>query len=424
MTILRASIFATVAAAFLTACGGGSDNGAAGTTSTGGQGTGGVGGAGTGGSTGFMPAAHPAAPQVITFGGPALKTPKVQPIVYSDDPAATDIDKFLQELTTSTFWSETTSEYKVGPLVILPTIVRPEKAPASLTDDMMNQDLATNLTGSAPAWGAADGSTIYLFIAPPQTQVSDPTGTGCQDYDGYHSESQITGSLNVPYAIGCACPGFDGKGVSALQQRTVAISHELVEAATDPFPSTNPAWAQTDNADIVWTIATGGELADMCEFNDDSYAVPAGSTYMIQRSWSNKAAKAGTNPCVPVVSKGPYFNTSPILPDMIKIAGGGPTISTPGVTIPVGGSKSIPLTLWSEAPTSGPWKVSVIDLNYYLTGSSYLKLTLDKNSGQNGDTVMLTINVLKSDPQFKAEAFLVFSDLGGQSNLAMGWVGQ
>ena len=36
------------------------------------------------------------------------------------------------------------------------------------------------------------------------------------------------------------------------------VSHELQEAATDPFPNSNPAYVQTDNNDLVWTFATGG----------------------------------------------------------------------------------------------------------------------------------------------------------------------
>ena len=435
MSKLRSASACSVAGMIaLTACGGSSNQETATSTSTStssGAGTGGgAGGAGMGGSAGtggtgtgpFTPAAHPTLPQVKTFGGPVLKTPKLQPIAYMSDPNTAELEKFFKELTTTPYWSDTTSEYGVGPLTILPTIVRMEAAPPTIVDSTVQQDLTTNLSGASPAWGAADASTIYLFLFPPGTVVSDGFGgTGCQDFDGYHDETSV-GSVTVPYAISCSCHGFDGKAVADLQQRTVNISHELVEAATDPYPNSNTAYGQTDDADIVWTFATGGEVADMCEFNDDTYVIPPGSTYMVQRSWSNKAAKALTDPCVPLTAKGPYFNTAPVLPDKLIVSG----VSTPGVKIAVGSSKTIDVTLFSEAVTTGTWKVNAYDMGAYLTGSADLQLSLDKGTGKNGDTLHLTIKVLKANPN--GSGFILVSDLGTgtslESNLAMGMVGQ
>jgi hypothetical protein len=393
MGLLRFSASSAIlCAAVLAACGSHSNDAATGTTGSGGGGGGGAGGATT---TSFVPATHPALPQVRNLGGPVLKSPKVQPIAYGSDPGLADIEKFLTELTQTTFWSETTSEYGVGALTILPTIVRTGAAPANLTPATLEQDLATNTTGTSPAWGAADFSTIYLFLIPPGTIIGDASGTGCTDFDGYHTEVNVQGSLSVPYAVGCACPGFDGPKVTDLQERTVAISHELIEAATDPLPNSHAAYGQEDDADIVWTIASGGEVAAM----------------------------ASTNPCVPVVTQEPYFNSVPQLPDTLTV-GAGTGISTPGVKIPVGSTKTIDVDLFSDAPTSGPWKVSVSDLNAALSGTKYLELSLDKTSGQNGDTLHLTIKVLKADPQFGMEPFVILSELDGQSNLWMGSVGQ
>ncbi len=433
MPILRAlKVSALLSAAFIVACGGNNNTmQGSGTTGMGGGGTGGegsgAGGMGTTTSSSSATVTHPALPQVADLGGPVLTAPKVQPLAWGSDANLTQIEAFLQELTKTTFWSDTTSEYKVGALTVLPTIMIGATAPTTTTDTDLTSELVTNITGTSPIWGAADPSTIYLFLIPQGTTIGDPSGGyGCQDYDGYHDEIAYSGSKTVPYAVGCSCPGFDGPAVTPIQERTVAISHELVEAATDPFPNTKPAYGQEDDADIVWTLATGGEVADMCEFNLDSYVVPPGSTYMIQRSWSNKAAKAGTNPCVPVITTDPYFNSFPVLPDMLALAGGGVTIHTPGVKIPVGSSKTIDIDLFSDAPTSGPWKLEVIDGEYAALGAStpYLQLTLDKSSGQSGDTVHLTIKVLKADTQYGMEPFILSSTLNGQNNLWMGAVGQ
>jgi hypothetical protein len=382
-------------------------------------------GAGTGGAMGtggFTAAMHPALPQVENLGGIVLKKPMVQPIRYMSDPMASDLDAFLQELSTTTTWSAQTSEYGVGPLDVLPAIIITTAAPAMTTDADLQQELANNLQGASPAWGAANTSTIYLFELPPGTIESDPTGSCCTDFDGYHGEAQV-GTANVPYAVSCACHGYDGPTITDLQQRTVNISHELAEAATDPFPNSDPAYGQTDNADILWTIVTGGEVADMCEFNNDAYAIPAGSKYMVQRSWSNKAAKASTNPCVPVpAAYAPFFDASVAGPDMLSVKGTG--VLTPGIKLAVGQSTTVPVTLFSDAPEKTPWKVSVIDANYANGGAARLQLTLNKTTGTNGTVLNLTIKVLSADPQFGVEGFVLFSDLGAEENLWMGTVGQ
>jgi hypothetical protein len=396
-----------------------------------------AGGAGTasggmsGGSSGggFVPAAHPALPQVLDVGGVVLETPVVQPIVYSSDMAASDIESFLQELTRTTYWHETTSEYGVAGLRVLPTIVIATPPPATITDAAVRSMLTANTSGSNPAWGPADSSTIYLFVFPAATIESNgASGRCCRTYDGYHDQA-TSGSVTVAYAVSCACPGADGPNVTDLQQRTVDISHELVESATDPRPLDDGAYRQEDDADVVWTQVTEGEVADMCELNPDANYVPPGSTYMIQRSWSNAAAALVQDPCVPhTTSTVPYFNSFPALAQ-IAYPTGGPGFTTEGVNIPLGQSKTIDVNLFSAAPTPGPWTVSVFDYDEAFLGSAAtLRLALDRNTGQNGDTLRLVITPLSTDATLGGEAFVIYSDYGQpgdpdfQTNLTMGLV--
>ena len=42
------------------------------------------------------------------------------------------------------------------------------------------------------------------------------------------------------------CPGIDGPNYTDLQQRTIAASHELTEAATDPHPNKDAAYLGND----------------------------------------------------------------------------------------------------------------------------------------------------------------------------------
>ena len=268
--------------------------------------------------------------------------------------------------------------------------------------------------GASPAWGTADASTIYLFVLPEGTSTDDGGGVGCQDFDGYHDQTNV-GPTTVSYAVSCACPQFDGPGISLTQQRTVNISHELVEAATDPFPRLRPAWAQEDNADIVWTAFTGGELADMCEFNLDSYYVRSGRDVHGRSvsSWSNAAALALTNPCVPRDPGEVYFNTYPVLDSVSWTPPFSPAFPTNGVQIAVGQQKTIELQLSSTGPMPGPWHVSAYDYDELFSGAQpKLGLSLDANSGQNGDVIHLTITVNGTDSMLNGEAFAIYSDYG------------
>jgi hypothetical protein len=164
----------------------------------------------------------------------------------------------------------------------------------------------------------------------------------------------------------------------------------------------------------------------MCTFNDDAYYVPSGAKYMVQRSWSNAAAKMMQNPCVPHVTTAPYFNSFPSL-DTIMV--GDPSFPTQGVNIPLGQSKTIDIVLYSSAPTKNTWAVNVVDYDYYVRGTAPgLGLSLDKSEGRNGDVLHLTITVQRADPNLRAEAFIIISHYGGvrdpdyQTNMTMGLV--
>jgi hypothetical protein len=378
--------------------------------------------AGLGGGCGGSGSGDPPAPtqttlpQVVNVGGPVLKAPKVLPILYSTDPAGSDVLAFLQELTTTDYWSQTTSEYGVGPLTVLPAITLATPPPAMITDAMLETMLADNTSGDAPAWGAADPSTIYLFVLPPGSIQKDAEGACCTNYDGYHYEADVgTGAakVTVPYALSCACSGFDGPKVTDVQERTVDMSHELVEAATDPFPDTDPAYTQEDIADIVWTLVTDGEVADLCEFNDDANVIPPGGTYMVQRTWSNAAAARFQNPCVPVMTTTPYFNTFPQLSSVMYNDGVDAPFATQGVQIPLGQTKTIDLALKSAGAVGGTWTVSTFDYNDAIVGgAAETTIRPARTSGGDGVVVPLVLSPSVEDAYLRGEAFIIWSDYG------------
>lgn len=411
-----ASLSTLVVASFLAACGGGDDPGTGGASTTGGSS--GATTTATTGSNGWVQGAHPPLPQVINLGGPVLASPKVRPIMYQSDGHAADIQAFLAELASTSYWGQTTSEYGVGPLTVLPLVTRPEAAPATVTTNALSSALSAN-TGVGAPWGDTDADTIYLFILPEGTTI-DAEGPCCLDFDGFHDETNVNG-VDVPYAVVCSCPGFDGPSITDLQQITVAVSHELVEAATDPHVWTAPAFVQAENDALIWTLITGGEVADMCTFDPDAYMIPQGSKYMVQRSWSNAAALVGADPCRPPMPFS-FVAAMPVMPD--KLGFSGVPFLGDGVKIPVGEKRTIDVQLWSDGPTSGPFSVTAVDYNAYFGGKANLGLTLDKTSGQNGDVLKLEIESLSIDPSLPGAAFFLVSQQGYTTSLTIGAVGK
>lgn len=395
-----------------------SGTGGATTSSSGAGGTGGATSSSTGAGAGFNEAQHPDVPQVVSLGGKVLASPKAMIISYTNDPNGPEVDKVAGELDPSGFWGTVTSEYGVGKLTTATPVHRPEAAPSSLNENMLVADLKANLSGANPAWGAADSSTIYTFVIPKGTTFTGG-GTCCTDFDGYHTETTV-GATPVVWAIVCSCPGFDGKGVSDVDQISVALSHELVEAATDPFTGSGSAYAQTDDAHAAFTIVTEGEVADMCEFDDDQYLTMPGISHKVQRSWSNAAAKAGHEPCLPAPAE-PYFNAAPVLNDDITLQYYG-AWPTKGVKIPVNQQKTIDVELFSDGPT-GAWDVSADDYSALYGGPKLLDLQLDKTSGKNGDVLKLTIKVLAKDMTNGGELFMITSRSNGASSMWVGAVG-
>ena len=89
---------------------------------------------------------------------------------------------------------------------------------------------------------------------------------------------------------------------------TFMASHEMVEASTDPFGT---AYAQTDLDHIAWAYFFGSEVGDMCAFHAGAAITPSDIGFAVQRTWSNAAAAAFEDPCVPGESS-PLFLAAPV----------------------------------------------------------------------------------------------------------------
>ena len=375
-------------------------------------------GSGNGGSVpNFPEASHPPSPLVKNFGGPVLATPEVVPITFPGDAFLTQIEDFVGTLGATSYWSSL-AEYGVGPVTMRsPVHLASNPFPSSVDDAQIQTWIAAQIgNGGLPP---SDGKSIYALFFPGGQTITHQGGSSCTQFGGYHGEAPLGGGQSAPYAIlpRCAAPSNGLTGLAAL---TAAAAHELIEACADPHPDTKPAYLEVQSIDFGWEIDDGGgEIADMCQVNADAFFQPMGFAYTVQRSWSNKAAAGGHDPCVPAPA-GPYFNSAPVLPDSIMLSlvemGMPVEVAIKGVNIPVGSNKTIEVDLFSDAATSGPWTVSAQD------PGSLLGFSFDKTSGQNGDKLQLTITAL-SGSFTNIEPFVISSTSGAVTNRWVGLVG-
>ena len=271
------------------------------------------------------PGPHPDAPQVVTFDGGVLATPNVIPIFFQNDPAETDVETFLGELASSTFWTSAMTEYGVGALTIAKSIVVSDPAPQTITSAEIESWLDGYLDGTHTEFPSIATNNVYVVFYPSATTIQDNVvGTGCVSYGGYHDESQNASKQSFVYAVMPRCSTFGY--LSGLDALTGPLSHEIEEAATDPHPQTDTAYAAADQDHMVWNLMPLGELGDMCSYEPQSFQKLVGN-YMVQRLWSNAKALAGHDPCVPVLSA-PYYNAAPVLNETVLLDYYGQKVST------------------------------------------------------------------------------------------------
>lgn len=333
---------------------------------------------GTQGATDAMtyPAVAIHLPQV-TGSGVVMANVHVIPVFVPGDPNRDRVVAFLGKLAASPEWSMMVGEYGVGALSVGSPIELTSPLPTTVTNveiaTFMQQQVATH-------WAPFSPANVYALFLPITTRVTNMglascTGGAGGGYHAWTTAPAATGS--IPFIVVQDC------GAQPPLPITMGLAHEVVETATDP---TYQGFGDVAAADIAWA-AFGAEVADMCEGLETSAYLPPGFSDPLQRSWSNAAAAAGQDPCVPhLEDAGPYFGGTIDTPDTVTFL----TKATPGIRIKSGETRTVDVHLFSMAETSGPWTVRT------LSNNPAVQLSLDRSSGTNGDVLKLSIHAQSS----------------------------
>jgi len=382
------------------------------------------------------PAPHPPLPQLTNANnGPVLTSPKIYFVFYPSYPYEAALQAFAPKLTVSTYWTTTTKEYGVGAINYAGTIDLTGQTPPQTISSTDIQSWVESEIASG-AFGTPDPQAIYTIVYPQGTTITQPnpvssllgTVQSCVAFGGYHDDAQVTpdgggATANYAYAVIPTC-------TTSVDALTAVLSHEWIEASTDPQVTANgtftlsggpsSAYFDVDQDHFVWAVLGGGEAGDLCEPEGaGAYFTPPDIGNAVQRTWSNLAAMGSHDPCVPDPLAA-FFDSAPVLNETVTFTSPLLTssITSRGVTIPIGQSKTIEVDLFSDGDTGGPWTVQADDVLYKYYGSYGLPQTLtfswDRTSGVNGEKLHLTINVTQGSIVGNGHAFMITSTLGGR----------
>jgi hypothetical protein len=287
---------------------------------------------------GFTPAPHLAFPSLQPGTGKHLDPLVLVTIVAANDSLAAELFAFSDALAGSAWWRTIAAAYGLHATV---TSVHHTGAAitANPTQAQMIAYIQQAITDGAPA---PNGNTCYLLYLPDGVAISTSL-----PYSAYHAPFPASGQgLGDGWAVVSRSTPFGG-GETQLDELTRVASHEIAEAATDPTwrsdaiaaPST-PVWSGS-----VWTeLQSPGpiEAGDLCE-GSRTHETASGLAFDYQRIYSNAAAAAGGDPCIPSVT-GPYYAAGP---------------SVEWTAIPAGQTTMIPIVGWSTAPTDD-WLVLAV----------------------------------------------------------------
>lgn len=369
------------------------------------------------------PTAHTPIPQVDNNGGAILKNIKVVTVTWDVNfmgmPAVDTkrdlLEQFGDTITATTWWDAVRDGYCdamnncVGRGTGGGHVHMTDAPAASYTDSAYSttstvQDMikAKVADGTFPS---PDENTLYAIYFPSSVSVTLDGAASCMDFGAYHNSVVVTApaadeggapkQVDVAYAIMPRC----GNSPNEL---TISASHELIEAATDPHVTTPAYYMQNQ----LWA-SLGGEVGDLCVSYNGNDTYLEGS-FVVQRSWSNKAAAASHDPCVPAGTT-PYFNVAPATAVQ----------ATNAIGIKVGETKVIPLQAFSDGAMTDDWTLDWRETTSFVGGGSeVLDVTFDRTAVHNGSKPNASVT-LTARPSRGQATFVLVSKNG--SNVTHTW---
>jgi hypothetical protein len=357
------------------------------------------------GDYGPYPAAHYPMPQMRNLGGPVLATPRIVTVTFAGDAKRDDERAFDDGLPSTSWWAAVTRGWGIGTPAPGKHAELPDTVSGKTLDD--RKDLQPMIAGwiASGALPAPDAGTVYVLFFPASTTITEPFGTSCaQDkgFYGYHDALSLAladggatllpdgGGTNVAYAVIASC------GVPFAP----VVSHEIIEALTDPHPSGTRTWS--GYADAWWGPGLW-EVADVCNLRPP---VMWGNN-QLSRAWVNAAAAASEDGCQPADPGQVYYGTA-VPTDVIQglpDPGGGASYDCDGyLVVPRGQTRTVDAVFFSTAPLPNDAQIAVGKPQYSPDPTQMppvapgVKATVSPATAHNGTHVTLTLQIAADAP--------------------------
>jgi hypothetical protein len=222
-----------------------------------------------------------------------------------------------------------------------------------------------------------------MIFYPSTTTMTDldpsETCAATNDIGGAAWHDSVNGaSQSFAYAV---IPTCSKEGVPLVE---TAASHELIEAMTDSYPLSTPAYQMPSTS--PWYLT--GEVGDLCEFMPSIVA----DGHTLTRVWSNSAAAKSQSPCIPEAID-PFYDVS-VSPDVVHSVGAGQQIT-------------LQVTGWSTQPVPD-WNIAAYPAPYSFTPTAMLSAS----KLNNGGAATLTIGVPAGTPSGSQGWVLLYSMRG------------
>jgi hypothetical protein len=330
----------------------------------------------------FHTAPHTPLPTLDAHDGVVLDQPELVTITFPGYSHRAEVEAFGDFVGGSQWLKTVGTEYGVGPASQARKVVWPTAAPANLTDQELRMLLAQGITdGTLPAPPATGNRVVYLVYWP-STAVLDATSAGAGVVclrgsfhsagglftAGYHESAPTPAGGRVPYAVIGDCD-------DSIDEITSTASREIIGCGTNPYEVDLSGYLLDPKPGDPWLMnVDNGEAGYMCEREPLLHE----GGYALHRSWSNAAATAGTQPCIPA-DAGEIYESVSASPASIVPATAGSTVSWT-------------LTGWSTAETSD-WTLRTARPDGSDFAIAELAPVLSRTTINNGKTVTLTMTV-------------------------------
>ena len=324
-----------------------------------------------------MVPAPPVLPQVNAHSGIVLSSLKLVTITFGGTPgdggtgnpypSTQWVQQWGDFVVTSNWIKATGSEYGVGTGTHAAKVVLPIDPGKGITDQQVRTLIMDKIMDNTlPTPTKQDNQYLYMIYFPSTTTVNEPDGSAlCSVFSGYHSSMSFMPGARIIYAIVGDCSGNP-------DDITSTAAHELMEAATDPYPNLSGSYF-VDPADTndPWTIEFGQEVGDLCETEGNVYE----GGFAFQPIWSNAAAAKLSNPCVPAAD--PSYTTVTAVPTGLP-------------SVAAGQAMSFTLTGWATM-LEPPWHISIGDGDNSDFSATELQAQLSAGTISRGTHATLTL---------------------------------